>query len=126
MEKRNGWGRWASAIASLGTFFVSPADLMVLKTDAVNVFELYRKTVDKEFGIDLKDYADKRKSGEVAGKWIAKYDLAQIISGTRLELERTQDKTLALESAMDHLGTTPDYYSRLASMAKTGKAAMAR
>jgi hypothetical protein len=45
--------------------------------------------------------------------------------GIKVEMEHTKDKDMAKQIALDHLTEIPDYYTRLASMEKEGKAANA-
>lgn len=45
----------------------------------------------------------------------------ELESGTKVEMEHTDDKSKAEEIAMDHLAEIPDYYTRLEKMEKDAK-----
>jgi hypothetical protein len=45
----------------------------------------------------------------------------ELQSGTKVEMEHTDDKSKAKEIAMDHLAEMPDYYTRLEKMEKDAK-----
>jgi hypothetical protein len=45
----------------------------------------------------------------------------ELESGTKVEMEHTDDKSKAKEIAMDHLAEMPDYYTRLEKMEKDAK-----
>jgi hypothetical protein len=45
----------------------------------------------------------------------------ELESGTKVEMEHTDDKSKAKEIAMDHLAEMPDYYTRLEKMEKNAK-----
>ena len=45
----------------------------------------------------------------------------ELESGTKVEMEHTDDKSKAKEIAMDHLAEIPDYYTRLEKMEKDAK-----
>ena len=49
-------------------------------------------------------------------KLITDYDLGQLLEGIKYERQHTTDNLLALELAMDHLETIPDYYTRIARL----------
>jgi hypothetical protein len=76
-------------------------------------FERYRQVIKEAFQIDIKDFRDKLSGGVADGKAIIGYDLAELLSGIRFEMEHTTDSFIALEIAMDHLERISDYYSRL-------------
>lgn len=67
--------------------------------------------------------SDKSTKQDIANKF--KISLRKVEKelkmGVKVELEHTDDKTLAKEIAMDHLIEIPDYYSRLSKMEKDGK-----
>ncbi len=46
----------------------------------------------------------------------AQPQIGQLLAGIKWEKEHTNDKMLALELAMDHLESIPDYYTRLERM----------
>lgn len=76
-------------------------------------FELYRQTIRDAFRIDIKRFKDSLKGGIADGKAVTAYDLEELLTGIKSELEHTTDRFIALEIAMDHLERIPDYYSRL-------------
>lgn len=47
---------------------------------------------------------------------IEKFDPAQLLNGTEVEMEHTENECEAAEIAKDHLTEIPDYYTRLAKM----------
>ena len=80
--------------------------------------EDYRKAIKDAYGVDIVNFKERLKGGRADGKPITKYDLKELVEGIRFEREHTDDSLLALEMAMDHLETIPDYYSRLHRMEK--------
>jgi hypothetical protein len=76
-------------------------------------FDLYRRVIKDAFQIDIKDFKDTLKGGIADGKSITAYDLEELLTGMKFEMEHTSDKFIALELAMDHLERIPDYYTRL-------------
>ena len=46
------------------------------------------------------------------------YDVWQLKTGAKIELEHTKDKSLAKKIAKDHLDEFPDYYTHLVEMEK--------
>ena len=97
-------------------FFVLPcgAWAQTAKDDAG--FAKYRQAIQKEFGIDIKNFKEALKGGRADGQKITKYDLPQLLMGIKVELEHTTDRMRALEISMDHLEEFPDYYTRLEKM----------
>jgi glutamate mutase epsilon subunit len=87
-------------------------------------FEEYRAAIQKEFGIDIKNFKGVLKGGRADGKDLTKYDLKQILLGIKVELEHTADRMIALEITSDHLEEIPDYYTRLLKMEDEAEAAM--
>jgi uncharacterized protein DUF5661 len=80
--------------------------------------EDYRKAIKDAYRIDITDFKDRLKGGRADGKPITNYDLKELLEGIKFEREHTDDSLLALEMAMDHLETIPDYYFRLHRMEK--------
>lgn len=76
-------------------------------------FEEYRAAIKDNHQIDIKNFKDRIKNGLGDGKPITGYDLKQLIEGIKWERQHTTDNLLALELAMDHLETIPDYYTRI-------------
>ena len=74
--------------------------------------EDYRKAIKDAYRVDIAKFKDRLKGGRADGKPITKYDLKELLEGIKFEREHTDDSLLALEMAMDHLETVPDYYSR--------------
>jgi hypothetical protein len=80
-------------------------------------FEEYRTAIKDAQQIDIKNFKEKLTGGMADGKPITNYDLGQLLEGIKWEQkDHTNDKMLALEMAMDHLESIPDYYTRLARM----------
>jgi hypothetical protein len=79
-------------------------------------FETYRAAIQKEYGIDIRDFKGQIKGGRADGKDITQYELKQLMMGIKVEQEHTTDRLLALEIATDHLEEFPDYYTRLEKM----------
>jgi hypothetical protein len=80
-------------------------------------FEEYRTAIKDGHQIDIKNFKEKLTGGKADGKPITNYDLGQLLEGIKWEQkDHTTDKMLALEMAMDHLESIPDYYTRLARM----------
>ena len=79
-------------------------------------FEKYRQAIQKEYGIDIKDFKDSMKGGRADGKAITKYDLNELLMGIKVEQEHTTSRMRALEIATDHLEEFGDYYTRLLKM----------
>jgi hypothetical protein len=80
--------------------------------------EDYRKAIKDAYRVDIANFKDRLKGGRADGKPISNYDLKELLEGIRFEREHTDDNLLALEMAMDHLETIPDYYSRLYRLEK--------
>lgn len=76
-------------------------------------YELYRRAIKDAFSIDIKDFRDSLKGGVADGKPVTQYDLKELLTGIKYEMQHTNDKFIALEIAADHLERIPDYYSRL-------------
>lgn len=74
--------------------------------------EDYRKAIKDAYHVDIANFKERLKGGRADGKPITKYDLKELLEGIKFEREHTDDNLLALEMAMDHLETVPDYYSR--------------
>jgi hypothetical protein len=87
-------------------------------------FEQYRFAIQKEYGIDIKNFKGVLKGGRADGQDLTKYDLQQILLGIQVELEHTSDKMIALEITTDHLEEIPDYYTRLIKMEQEAEAAV--
>jgi hypothetical protein len=78
--------------------------------------EEYRKAIKDAYRVDIANFKDRLKGGRADGKAITSYNLKELLEGIRFEREHTDDSLLALEMAMDHLETVPDYYVRLLRM----------
>ena len=78
--------------------------------------EDYRKAIKDAYHVDIANFRDRLKGGRADGKPITNYDLKELLAGIKFEREHTDDSLLALEMAMDHLETIPDYYIRLHRM----------
>jgi len=78
--------------------------------------EEYRKAIKDAYRVDIANFKDRLKGGRADGKPITNYNLKELLEGIRFEREHTDDNLLALEMAMDHLETIPDYYFRLHRM----------
>jgi hypothetical protein len=78
--------------------------------------EEYRKAIKDAYRVDIANFKDRLKGGRADGKAIINYNLKELLEGIRFEREHTDDSLLALEMAMDHLETVPDYYVRLFRM----------
>ncbi len=74
--------------------------------------EDFRKAIKDAYRVDIANFKDRLKGGRADGKPITNYDLKELLEGIKFEREHTDDNLLALEMAMDHLETVPDYYSR--------------
>ena len=74
--------------------------------------EDYRKAIKDAYHVDIANFKDRIKGGRADGKPITNYDLKELLQGIKFEREHTDDNLLALEMAMDHLETVPDYYTR--------------
>ena len=80
-------------------------------------FEEYRTAIKDAQQIDIKNFKEKLTGGAADGKPITNYDLGQLLAGIKWEKDdHTNDPILALELAMDHLESIPDYYTRLERM----------
>jgi Protein of unknown function (DUF5661) len=84
-------------------------------------FETYRQAIKDAFQIDIKAFKDVLKGGIADGKPIIAYDLEELLTGIKFEMEHTRDGLIALEIAMDHLEVIPDYYSRLRRLEREAK-----
>ena len=80
--------------------------------------EDYRKAIKDAYRVDIANFKERLKGGRADGKPITNYNLTELLEGIRFEREHTDDSLLALEMAMDHLETIPDYYSRLHRLEK--------
>ena len=80
--------------------------------------EDYRKAIKEAYRVDIVNFKDRLKGGRADGKPITNYEIKELLEGIRFEREHTDDNLLALEMAMDHLETIPDYYTRLYRMEK--------
>lgn len=88
-----------------------------LRQSVERKFEEYRTAIKDAHKVDIKNFKEKLSGGVADGKPITNYDLAQLLEGIKWETkDHTSDKMLALEMAMDHLESIPDYYTRLARM----------
>jgi hypothetical protein len=79
-------------------------------------FEEYRIAIKESHQVDIKNFKDRTKGGFADGKAITDYDFGQLLEGIKYERQHTTDNLLALELAMDHLETIPDYYTRIARL----------
>lgn len=79
-------------------------------------FDGYRQAIQREYGIDIREFKEKLQVGKADGQTLTKYDLNQLLMGIKVELEHTSDKLTALEISTDHLEEFPDYYTRLLKM----------
>ena len=84
-------------------------------------FETYRQSIKDAFQIDIKGFKDVLKGGMADGKAITAYDLEELLTGIKFEMEHTRDALVALEIAMDHLEGIADYYSRLRRLDREAK-----
>ena len=105
----------------MGSIFFLPFDPASAQVSSPKKFEEYRAAIQKEFGLDAKNFKDSLKGGRADGKDLTKYDLQQLLLGIKIELEHTSDKMIALEITTDHLEDIPDYYTRLLNMRKEAK-----
>jgi Protein of unknown function (DUF5661) len=87
-----------------------------LRQSVERKFEEYRKAIKDAHQVDIKNFKEKLTGGMADGKPITNYDLGQLLDGIKWEKEHTKDLMMALELAMDHLESIPDYYTRLARM----------
>ncbi len=87
-----------------------------LRQSVERKFEEYRTAIKENHQVDIKNFKDRIKGGLADGKAITNYDLAQLLEGIKYERQHTTDNLLALELAMDHLETIPDYYTRIARL----------
>jgi hypothetical protein len=126
-----GMGRFNLAVAVpamllMGSMFLLPFDPALAQASDPKKFEAYRAAVQKEFGIDLKNFKGTLKGGRADTKDLSRYDLQQLLLGIKVELEHTSDKMIALEIAPDHLEDIPDYYTRLLNMRQEAKEELER
>ena len=110
----------------MGSIFFLPFDPASAQVSSPKKFEEYRAAIQKEFGLDAKNFKDSLRGGRADGKNLTKYDLQQLLLGIKVELEHTSDKMIALEIATDHLEDIPDYYTRLLNMRKEAKEELER
>jgi hypothetical protein len=103
-----------AATVIAGCVSIMVANAQAPKLDAR--FEDYRAAIKYNFQVDIKDFKEQLSGGSAAGKSITDYDLGQLLQGIKWEQEHTADRLLALELAMDHLESIPDYYTRLERM----------
>ena len=88
-----------------------------LRQSVERKFEQYRTAIKDFHRIDIKNFKEQLTGGMADGKPITNYDLGQLLEGIKWEQkDHTNDKMLALEMAMDHLESIPNYYTRLARM----------
>jgi hypothetical protein len=87
-----------------------------LRQSVERKFEEYRTAIKDAYKIDINNFKDKIPGGHADGKPVINYDLKQLLAGINFERDHTKDNMLALELAMDHLESIPDYYTRLARM----------
>jgi len=79
-------------------------------------FDEYRAAIKENYQVDIRNFKERIKGGLADGKAITNYDLGQLLEGIKFERQHTTDNLLALELAMDHLETIPDYYTRIARL----------
>ena len=104
----------AITLASMLVVNMNPMSAQPQQTQKVEEkFELYRRTIKDSFQVDIKGFKENLTGGVADGKAIAAYDLDELLTGMKFELEHTSDRFVALELAMDHLERIPNYYSRL-------------
>jgi len=87
-----------------------------LRQSVERKFEEYRTAIKDAHQIDIKNFKEKLSGGKADGKPITNYEIGQLLAGIKWEKGHTNDKMLALELAMDHLESIPDYYTRLERM----------
>lgn len=87
-----------------------------LRQSVEQKFEQYRTAIKENHQVNIKNFKDRIKGGLADEKAIIDYDLGQLIEGIKYERQHTTDNLLALELAMDHLQTIPDYYTRIARL----------
>jgi hypothetical protein len=87
-----------------------------LRQSVERKFEEYRTAIKENHQVDIKNFKDRTKGGFADAKAITDYDLGQLLEGIKYERQHTTDNLLALELAMDHLETIPDYYTRIARL----------
>lgn len=65
-----------------------------------------------------KDSDDKIHGGLASKENVKEYDVDQdeLKKGINIEMEHTDDESIAKEIALDHLSEIPDYYTRLIGM----------
>ena len=101
-------------LASMLVVSLNPMSAQPQQTDKVEEkFELYRRAIKDSFQVDIKGFKENLTGGIADGKAITAYDLGELLTGIKFELEHTSDRFIALELAMDHLERIPNYYSRL-------------
>jgi hypothetical protein len=104
----------AIPLASMLVVNMNPMSAQPQQTQKVEEkFELYRRTIKDSFQVDIKGFKENLTGGVADGKAITAYDLDELLTGMKFELEHTSDRFVALELAMDHLERIPNYYSRL-------------
>ncbi len=86
-------------------------------------FSAYRTAINKQYGIDIKNFKEQIEGGRSTGQRVTKYPLDQLLMGIKVEQEHTPDRMRALEISMDHLEEFPDYYTRLQQMEAEAKRA---
>jgi hypothetical protein len=99
------------ALAFASISFVNMDDTSAEQREAK--FEFYRNAIKDSHQIDIKGFKDRLAGGLADGKAITGYDLDELLTGIKFEMEHTNDRFIALEIATDHLERIPDYYSRL-------------
>jgi hypothetical protein len=100
-------------------FFVKSEDTWgqpQIRQSVERKFEEYRIAIKQNHQVDIKNFKDRTTGGFADGKAITDYDLGQLLEGIKYERQHTTDNLLALELAMDHLETIPDYYTRIARL----------
>jgi hypothetical protein len=72
-------------------------------------------------------YAEDKLPGGVGdGRSPSEFDPAELAKGIEVEMEHTDDRTLAREIAIDHLSEDPHYYTKLATIHDEARACRRR
>lgn len=66
----------------------------------------------------LKEFDNKLPGGKADNKNPSDFDQNQLMKGIRVEFEHTNDISLAMEIAMDHLTEDEEYYTNLEKIHK--------
>ncbi len=72
----------------------------------------------KENKLKFRLIEDKVKGGKADKMSASDFDSDELSKGVKVELEHTDDKTMAKEIAMDHLVEDPHYYTNLEKVHK--------